>query len=311
MAHFADIPRLAAPFAAAKAPPLLDRLIWGPIAAVAAIVALAPLAGLAVAWPTFALPGGAAAALLAGALFYRRVRPDERIAAALEGTAQLAMFAAVGAPLSYMAARAGLPLRDAWFDAADRALGFDWGALFGVMSAHPALHAVLNLAYLSFQPQATLAVLALAFTGRLSHLRIFVLAFVLTALITIAVSAVLPAEGAFSHYGLHPGEGTIMPVSHTSWPVFHGLRDGSLITLRASGSEGIITFPSLHAALGLIFALAFWPLPALRWIALAVNVLMVAGTPVEGSHYLVDVLAGLMIALACWVVARRLVRTIR
>jgi hypothetical protein len=43
-------------------------------------------------------------------------------------------------PVSYIAASLNLPLRDAWFDAADRALGFDWLALLGWMDAHATLH---------------------------------------------------------------------------------------------------------------------------------------------------------------------------
>src|SRR5665647_2135382 len=57
-------------------------------------------------------------------------------------------------------------------------------------------------------------------------------------------------------------------------PIFLGLRDGSYRLLMATGSEGIITFPSLHAALALILAAALWPLPVLRWIGLALNAMM-------------------------------------
>jgi membrane-associated phospholipid phosphatase len=74
----------------------------------------------------------------------------------------------------------------------------------------------------------------------------------------------------------------------------------------AAGSEGIITFPSLHAALGLIFALALWPDRVLRWFSLALNLLMIVATPIDGSHYFVDVFAGLAIALMGWFVARRI-----
>ena len=312
MAHYADAPRtVTIPLTATEAPAAngiraLDRLIWSVIAAVAAIVALAPLAGFTVQWKSYAAPGGAVAVMLLIVWFYRSRRREERIASAVEGTAQLAAFAAVGAPLSYLAAHFALPLQDQLFDTVDKALGFDWLALLAWMNAHRGVHAVLNAAYTSFAPQATITVCVLAFTGRVIRLRVFLLAFMLTALATIAISAMLPAEGAWSHYGLRADAASILPISSTSWPVFHGLRDGSLLTLMASGSEGIITFPSLHAALGLIFACAVWPVPVLRWFGLALNVLMIAATPIDGSHYLVDVLAGLAIALMCWCAAQRL-----
>ena len=70
----------------------------------------------------------------------------------------------------------------------------------------------------------------------------------------------------------------------------------------------MITFPSLHAALALVFILAFAPVPLLRWIGAAVNILMIAATPVDGGHYVIDVLAGLALAYLCWQWAEFLAR---
>jgi membrane-associated phospholipid phosphatase len=310
MALYADIPHAALVQSSAtptSAVRQLDRVIWFAIAAVACAVALSPLTGhFAIAWRSFAMPAGASAVMLLVAWFYRRYRAEERIASALEGTAQIATFAAVGAPLSYLAASFGLPLYDQLFDAVDKALGFDWAGLLAFMNAHRTIHAILNAAYMSFAPQATIAVCVLAFTGRLIQLRVFVLSFMATALVTIAISAVLPAAGVWNLYQLHADAASILPISHTSWPVFYGLRDGTIFALVASGSEGIITFPSLHAALGLIFALALSPVPFLRWAGFIVNAAMIVATPIDGSHYFVDVIAGLLIAALCWWLARRL-----
>jgi hypothetical protein len=49
---------------------------------------------------------------------------------------------------------------------------------------------------------------------------------------------------------------TVVPASSTSWLVFLGLRDGGYRLLRGLGPEGIITFPSLHAALAVIIVAA-------------------------------------------------------
>jgi membrane-associated phospholipid phosphatase len=316
MAHYADAARTAAnvfaPVGPANGIRTLDRLIWSLIAGVAVVVVPAPLAGFTILWDSYAIPGGAVAAMLLVVWFYRTRRPEERIASAVEGTAQLAAFAAVGAPLSYLAARFALPLQDHLFDGIDKALGFDWSALLAWMNAHRGVHAILNAAYMSFAPQATITVCVLAFSGRVIRLRVFLLGFVLTALATIAISAVLPAQGVWTHYGLRVDAASILPISSTSWPVFQGLRDGSLLQLKAAGSEGIITFPSLHAALGLIFAFALWPVPVLRWFSLALNMMMIVATPIDGSHYLIDVIVGLLIAVLCWLwagkIAERAVR---
>jgi membrane-associated phospholipid phosphatase len=76
--------------------------------------------------------------------------------------------------------------------------------------------------------------------------------------------------------------------------------------LVAVGSEGIITFPSLHAALAVILVVALWPVAVLRWGVLALNTLMLAATPIDGSHYFIDVLAGVAVAMVALVAARAL-----
>jgi membrane-associated phospholipid phosphatase len=77
--------------------------------------------------------------------------------------------------------------------------------------------------------------------------------------------------------------------------------------LTGMSSEGIITFPSFHAALGALFIVALWPVPVLRWISAVVNGLMIIATPIDGGHYFIDVLAGLGITILCLCGARAIV----
>jgi membrane-associated phospholipid phosphatase len=285
----------------------LDRAIWALVVMVAATVLLAPLVSdFTIEWRTFAKPVSAGLVLMAGTWFYLRRRDDPRLASGLHCTAQLVIFAAVGAPLSYLAAGLGaaVPLQDPVLDAIDKALGFDWMALFRWLSDTPKTFLGLRLIYGSLLPQLAVAVLCLAFTGRTLWLRTIMLAFILTTLVTIAISAALPAAGVWLHYGLSEADTRIVPAVRTVWPVFTGLRDGSVRTLVALGAEGIITFPSLHAALAVIMVAALWPIAALRWPVLALNAVMLVSTPVDGAHYLVDILAGIGTAVVCILGAR-------
>ena len=200
---------------------------------------------------------------------------------------------------------ANLPLIDNALASADLTVGFDWRALLGWMNEHPTLFAIMRPIYLSLTLQMTTVVLCLSFTGRFVWLRIYTLAFLLAALTTIALSAVLPAAGAWPHYGLTAAASPhLMPTVNTSWPVFFGLRDGSFRALVAVGSEGIISFPSLHAALAVIMMAALWPIARLRWIIIGFNAVMLAATPIDGSHYFIDVWAGIALAVACLLAAR-------
>jgi hypothetical protein len=289
----------------ARALPRLDRLIWGIVAMVAAVVLAAPgVSSFHIAWDTFAPPASACAVLFAAGCFYSRWRTDPRLASALLSTAQVIAFAAVGAPLSYIAASANVPLYDHAFDAIDRALGLDWKALLAWMNASPLTYAVLRPIYLSLTLQMTTVILWLAFSGRLLWLRVYTLAFLCAVLISIAVSAVLPAAGAWPYYGLRATDSNILPAVSSSWPVFYGLRDGTFRLLVAVGSEGIITFPSLHAALAVIVIAALWPVAVLRWAFLALNAAMLVATPIDGSHYFIDVFAGIALAALSLMVAQ-------
>jgi hypothetical protein len=291
----------------------LDRRIWAIVAIVAAIVMTAPaVSDFRIAWDTFAAPALATGILVAGSWFYRNWRAEPRLASGLVCSAQIIAFAAVGAPLSYLAAAAagGLPLQDHALDAVDHAFGFEWKSLLACMNESPWLFTALRPIYLSLMPQMTTTVLCLAFCGRLMWLRVFVIAFLLSALVTIAIAAVLPAAGAWPYLDLTAENSPhVLPTVSTSWPVFYGLRDGSLRTLAGIGSEGIITFPSLHAALAVVVIAALWPIPILRWVILALDVVMLIATPIDGSHYLIDVLAGIAVAISCfyaaWVMAAR------
>jgi membrane-associated phospholipid phosphatase len=286
----------------------LDTTIWALIALVAAfMLSVAAFSDFTVILRSFIAPASCCLLLKLGAYYYRDWRNDPNLASALESTTQLMAFAAVAAPLSYVAASASLPLQDAALARLDYALGFNWKGLLAFMHRWSNFFKLMHLIYLSLSLQMVAAVLLLGFTGRLPWLRVYMLSFIFAALITIAISTFLPAEGAWLHYGI-TGPPEALPLSHTNWPVFFGLRDGSFRQLIGVGAEGIITFPSLHAALAAILVAAFWPIPAARWFAVLINCFVVVATPIDGSHYFVDVLAGIAIAGLCVAAAQAVAR---
>jgi hypothetical protein len=285
----------------------VDAIIWATVAFVAAFVALAAAFGnFRIVPQTYIAPVGICLLLMLGAHYYRDRRVDHNLASALESTAQLIAFVAVGAPLSYVAATSSVPLQDAALARLDQTLGFDWMGFLAFMHRWPGFFSLMHVVYPTLTLQMVAAVLLLGFTSRQSWLRTYMLAFIFAALITIAISAFLPAEGPWLYYGI-TDDAPAMPLSHTSWPVFFGLRDGSLRLLTGVGTEGVITFPSLHAALAVILVAALWPVPIARWVAVAINSLMLVATPVDGSHYFVDILAGIGVAAFSFAAALGLV----
>ena len=285
-----------------------DLAIWGTIGLIGlAVIAATFLTPLRIEWRSFLAPVSCGALIAAAGWFYRSVRNEPRLAAVLTATSQIIAFAAVGAPLSYLAARSGFPLQDALFNSWDRTwLHLDWTPLMQMVAERPNLRLALLLAYSSFAVQTVTTVFALGVAGHFARLATFIVAFIATTLITIAVSAVLPSVGPWIFLDLHPAMANgFLPTSSTSWPVFLGLRDGTFHTIHGMNSEGIITFPSLHAALGILFAAALWRVRGIKWAALVLNALMLVATPAYGSHYFVDVIAGVALAALCWIAAAR------
>ncbi len=75
------------------------------------------------------------------------------------------------------------------------------------------------------------------------------------------------------------------------------IRAGLWTTLDFNKVDGIVTFPSFHAALAVVFPFA---VRRVRWaltIMAPLNALMLLSTPTVGGHYLADTVAGVLLAL--------------
>lgn len=247
------------------------------------------------------------AALLAGAVFYRTVRPAPPLAAMLAGCAFLCAFSAAGAMLNYLLLPVTGPRIDVMLAAFDRALGFSWPAAAAWAADHRLASAILLLAYGTMLPQVALLLLVLARRPENQRALGFCLAIALGALFCIAIWTLRPSFGAFSVYGLDPA------VAARFHPALGPGYARDLATLLAQGPsfispgavKGLIGFPSYHAVMALIVTRFAWNLHGLRWPVLALNLLVLVSAPVEGGHHLVDVLAAFPVAWAALALARR------
>lgn len=200
------------------------------------------------------------------------------------------------------------PFTDATLAAADGAIGFDWGAALRLFDRHPDVNAVLRVAYDSIIPQILLIVVILALTRQAERLYRFLMATNLALVVTSVIAVFFPALGAYEFYGVSPADHPhIALVTDTKMtePILW-LRAAVFTPPGPSFTVGLISFPSFHSATAVIYAWAMWRTPVARWIWLAVNAMMLIATPVHGSHYLVDVFAGVAvawigIAISTWV----------
>jgi hypothetical protein len=250
------------------------------------------------------LPAGGLLVLLGGVVAGRRLgRP--RLTAGSSAFLQMTLFSILGVALSYALAAGAGPVWDAQFAAADAALGFDWPAVYRAADAMPAALWVGGIAYHSLTLHMIVCIVALAGTRRFAALRVCVAAAILAGFVTVLASGVLPGNGI-----------VVDPAGYRNlWPsiawlerdLVAGLRDGSLRTLDLGQLMGIVTFPSYHATLPLIFIWAQREVPYLRIVGPVWAGLTIIATPLFGGHHGVDVLAGLALAPPAIYIARRLV----
>ena len=280
-----------------------SRLAWQLTAALLCVDALWLFAaGWSVSWR------GAAVTLLAVAgfgtpLLIARYRNDLRISTTARAAALLTLFMAAASTFSYLVVSTNAPLVDAQLAALDDAIGFRWVALHAWLQQHSSLRNMLSLAYASGLPQLAFVVVLLGFTARPARLDEFMRLFILATLLTVLISGLLPAAGAWKHHAFTPLP-DLATLSH-----FEPLRDGSLRHIPLEQMQGIISIPSLHTAMAVLLAYAMRGVRVLGPLFALLNLAMVAATPIDGGHYLVDVIAGAALAAALIAVERRGART--
>ena len=244
--------------------------------------------------------GVALLVLFAVDLIYTRWRPRERLADLAQTAAQLmAFFAAIGTA-SYLVTATAAPLIDDALAAADAAIGFDWLRWFTWAHEQPIAAFMLKLAYMSATPQLALIPIYLALSGQAERNSRLIWELMLSLGVIVPLSAAFPAVSAWVHYAVTD----LIPAVHM--PDFIALRSGTMREISLSRMEGLITFPSFHTTLAVLFVAALRKHRLALVIGGLVNGLMLLSIPSEGGHYLVDVIAGALVAVVAIQAAARI-----
>jgi membrane-associated phospholipid phosphatase len=207
--------------------------------------------------------------------------------------------------LSYLGAMADLPLRDGEMIAFERHLGFDWLQIMGALDRWPAVLKLLDGAYATFTSQLIATVLVLVIARRRSELDRFFITFVCATVIAVTASAFVPTVGPMSALAGNVEFANLATLGRATGETVMALRHGALKTIELDAINGIISFPSLHAAVAVIvpFTLRwnkplFWPIAALD------GVMLISAVP-SGNHYVADVLGGVVVAVLAILCGRR------
>jgi len=197
----------------------------------------------------------------------------------------------------YWAAK--VPLGDALIARADSRLGFNWAAWRYWLNERFVLENALRAIYsYSLPVQLGLLTCVQSFASLEVRMQRLCFAAQLSLLITLVIAALFPTLGPYHYFGLHSTAN-----APNLFPAATGAHVDDIFNLRSTSPiipfermQGIITFPSFHAELGILFVWSVWPVPLMRLIAIAINGLMIAAVPLCGAHYLTDVIAGAVVA---------------
>lgn len=90
---------------------------------------------------------------------------------------------------------------------------------------------------------------------------------------------------------------------------FERLRDGyNVIDGTVAGS--LVSFPSYHAAVAALTIWALWPLGLLRVPIILLNLGLLLGALIFGTHHFIDLIAGTVLAVTSVLIVNRLVQVI-
>ena len=244
------------------------------------------------------------------ATMLRRVG-HERLSTGIETIALIIVMAVVLVGIQYPLAAVSGPLVDAELVRADRAIGFDW-LTFARLFRDPVALAILKWAYLSMSWQAAFVLAFLAWHGKTTRSWKFVTATFILFLAATLPFFMFPADGRFVLCGLRPADIPVVSNFCDYAPILHQLREGTLRVIEPSMAVGMVTFPSAHTAAGLLLTWAVWPYRWLRWPFAMLNAALAVGAIVVGSHYLVDIIAGLAIGVvSIWLAGKLIAPAVR
>lgn len=216
-------------------------------------------------------------------------------------------LALIGAVSSYPIAAMSQGFADAGLQRVDELLQFDWLAWYRTVAAHRSLQLLGIAAYQSIFLTPALLLGWFALTGQRRQAHRFLAAFAIAAVLTLAIYSQMPAVGPFAYLWHEPI--SYMPVSELWQPdLIPALRAHTLTVVDLGQLRGLVSAPSFHAASATLYIAGAQKCGPLRWWLTALPCAMLLSTPVEGTHYLIDLILGAGLALVAWFLATLLIR---
>ncbi len=272
------------------------------------VFGLAALAGLNIDPKSFMVAGcyfGAMLAFFGGYCHFRRIH---MLGYVFETTFCMMLLSGTLLISTYIAMRLDMPLADQVLMRWDAMLGVDWRGLITFVDSRPLLAEALGFSYQAFSFQLLGVPLLLIVSGRALRAYHMVIAYALIGFISSFLAIWFPAEGTYVVYGVAQTDLSNIN-AHFGYfflDQFNAVRTDPGFVLVLENSAGILTYPSVHAAVAVLCGWAGWGVKLMRLPMLLLNFLMGISAVTHANHYFVDVIAGVVIAVATIALVKRL-----
>jgi len=232
---------------------------------------------------------------------YYHHRGGDSLVLCMVSLIQLGCYTSVVSVFIYASISLSFPLIDPWLRSVDQWVGFSPVDVVEWTRKHPGFEHWSTWAYLFIVPETVMGVLVVAFAERRIVLEQFVFQFMLGIFVCGLFALFLPAWGPIYGYEMTPREWQQPYVDHLA-----ALCSGERYLFSWKETEGLCTFPSFHTtwAICLIF---LWRKQTM-WLSIpmsAMSVMIILSTLTTGSHYIVDLAGGAILAAVCIACSRR------
>jgi hypothetical protein len=206
----------------------------------------------------------------------------------------LIIFAAT--VMSYAAATVGRPLIDRELLLVDQYMGYDWRAYAGFVSNHPPIAGAMKFSYAFIFFMPLIVTVVLSATKNVQALEKFMLAGLISLILTVGIFAFFPATTAWTHLQVSDAEVSAfhhLTLSSQDWiGKLIQIRQGNIANLHKLDGNGLIAFPSFHCTAALLFVWSTW---TIKWLRVPMMAICLALTPIFGGHYISDMIAGAVV----------------
>lgn len=174
----------------------------------------------------------------------------------------------------------------------DARLGWDTVAVLARVAERPALRSFLVYCYNSTELQLALAPFVAVLAHDRRRLRVYLYAIVYSSFAGSLMYYFFPSSGPAGVFE-SPHFLAVQRLTHLKYEQVHNFQPVTTLL------GGLIAFPSFHVAWSVLTTFVGGANRGIFWTLVVLNVLVISSTVLLGWHYLVDVPAGILLAVIC------------